>query len=216
MSGSPTGPDPDALHPLPEHPRVVHLRPLAKGRANVEVGPYAYYDDPDEPERFFERNVLHHHDFMEDRLLIGAFAAIATGTRVVMNGANHDLRGLTTYPFDIFAEWGTAFDLPGYLAQSRGDTVIGPDVWIGGEAWILPGVRIGPGAIVAAKSVVARDVAPYAVVAGNPAREVRRRLDEATVARLLRLAWWDWEPVRLASAIPLLRAGDLDALEVLA
>ncbi len=211
-----SGPDPDAPHPLPEHPRVVFLRPLAEGRANVEVGVHAYYDDPDEPERFFERNVLHHHDFMGDRLRIGAYAAIATGARIVMNGANHDMRGLSTYPFDIFAGWGTTFDLPAHVAQSRGDTAIGPDVWIGGEAWILPGVTIGAGAIVAAKSVVTRDVAPFAIVAGNPAREVRRRFDDATVARLLALAWWDWPVERVARAVPSLRAGDVGALEALA
>ena len=210
------GPDPDGLHPLRAHPRVVFLRPLAAGRANVEVGPYAYYDDPDAPEAFFERNVLHHHEFMRDTLRIGAFAAIASGARIVMNGAAHDMRGLSTYPFDVFAEWGTAFDPPAYVAQSRGDTAIGPDVWIGAEAWIMPGVTIGAGAIVAAKSVVARDVAPYAVVAGNPAREVRRRFDEATVARLLAFAWWAWPAERIARATPALRVGDLDALEALA
>ena len=211
-----TGPDPDALHPLPEHPRVVFLRPLAAGRANVEVGPYAYYDDPDAPEAFFDRNVLHHHEFMGDTLRIGAFAAIAAGARIVMSGANHDMRGATTYPFDIFAGWGIDLDLPGYVAQGRGDTAIGPDAWIGGEAWILPGVTIGAGAIVAARAVVSRDVAPYAVAAGNPAREVRRRFDGPTVARLLALAWWDWPAARVARAIPPLRAGDVDALEALA
>ena len=211
-----SGPDPDALHPLPEHPRVVFLRPLARGRANVEVGAHAYYDDPDEPERFFERNVLHHHEFMGDCLTIGAYGAIAAGARIVMNGANHDMRGLSTYPFDVFAGWGVELDLPAYVAQSRGDTAIGPDVWIGGEAWILPGVTIGAGAIVAARSVVTRDVAPYAIVAGNPAREVRRRFDEAAVARLLALAWWDWPAERVARAVPHLRAGDVGALEALA
>ena len=208
-----SGPDPDALHPLPEHPRVVFLRPLAEGRANVEVGPYAYHDDPDAPERFFERNVLHHHDFMGDRLRIGTFAAIAAGARIVMNGANHDMRGLSTYPFGVFAGWGVELDLAAHVAQSRGDTTIGADAWIGGEAWIMPGVTIGAGAIVAARAVVTRDVAPFAVVAGNPAREVRRRAGDATVSRLLALAWWDWPAERVARAAPALRSGDLDALE---
>jgi virginiamycin A acetyltransferase len=211
-----TLPDPDVLHPLPDHPRVVHLRPLAEGRANVTIGPFAYYDDPEQAEAFFDRNVLHHHAFLGDRLTIGAFTAIATGARIVMNGANHDLRGFTTFPFDVFPGWDQDFDLAGYRAQTRGDTVIGPDVWIGGEAWILPGVTIGAGAIVAAKAVVTRDVAPYAVVAGNPAQEVRRRYDPDTVARLLRLAWWDWPVERLRPALPALRRGDLAALEALA
>ncbi|SFP80955.1 CatB-related O-acetyltransferase [Tranquillimonas alkanivorans] len=206
------GPHPDTLHPLAEHPRVVFLRPLAEGRSNVTVGPFAYYDDLDAAEAFFEHNVLHHHDFMGDHLTIGAFSAIATGARIVMNGAAHDMRGVTTYPFDIFREWGTDFDLDGYRAQSRGDTVIGPDVWIGGEAWIMPGVTIGAGAVVAAKAVVTRDVAPYTVVAGNPAREVRKRFDDDTIARLLDLAWWDWPANRIAAAIPALRRGDLEAL----
>lgn len=208
-----TLPDPGILHPLPEHRRVVHLQPLAKGRDNVTVGPFAYYDDPDEPEAFFDRNVMHHHDFIGDRLTIGAFTAIATGVRIVMNGANHDMRGFTTYPFDVFPDWETEFDLKGYVAQSRGDTVIGGDVWIGGEAWIMPGVTIGPGAIVASKAVVTKDVAPFAVVAGNPAREVRRRFDDATIARLLEIAWWDWPTDKIARNIDAIRGTDLAALE---
>ena len=213
MTPPAAGPDPDALHPLPEHPRVVHLAPLAAGRPRVEVGPYAYYDDPDAPEAFFERNVLHHFEHMGDRLVIGAFCAIATGARIVMNGANHDMAGLSTYPFDVFAGWGAALDLPRYAAQSKGDTVIGPDVWIGAEAWILPGVTVGAGAIVAARSVVGRDVPPYAVVAGNPARVVRERLDAGTVERLLAVAWWDWAPERIAGALGAIRGADVAALE---
>ena len=207
------GPDPDGLRPLPEHPRVVFLRPLARGRRNVEVGPYAYHDDPDEPEAFFERNVLHHFEPMGDRLAIGAFAAIATGARIVMNGANHDMAGLSTYPFDIFPGWGAELDLARYAAQSRGDTVIGPDVWIGAEAWILPGVTVGAGAIVAARAVVGRDVPPYAVVAGNPARVVRERFDAGTAERLLAVAWWDWEPARIARHLDAIRGADVAALE---
>lgn len=206
-------PDPDALHPLPQHPRVVHLAPLARGRANVTVGRFAYYDDPDAPESFFDRNVLHHHDFMGDRLSIGGFAALASGVTIVMNGANHDMRGFSGFPFDVFAGWGAEFDLAGYVAQSRGDTSIGPDVWIGSGAWIMPGVVIGAGAIVAAKSVVTREVRPYAVVAGNPAREIRRRFDDETVERLLAIAWWDWPTERIARNVEAIRGADLAALE---
>ena len=204
--------DPETLHPLPQFPRVVFLRPLAAGRSNVSVGPYAYYDDPDHATEFFERNVLHHHDFMGDRLTIGAFTAIATGARFVMNGANHDMSGFTTFPFDIFPGWGD-LDLAKYLEQSKGDMTIGPDVWIGSEAWILPGVSVGAGAIVAAKAVVGRDVPPYSVVAGNPARVVRHRFEPEVARRLLAVAWWDWPIERILGNLAEIRGTDIDALE---
>jgi virginiamycin A acetyltransferase len=210
-----TGPDPDALHPMPGFPRIVALRPLAKGRANVTVGPYSYYDDPEHAPAFFERNVLHHFDFVGDRLEIGPFCAFATGCRIVMNGANHAMGGFSTYPFNIFGSgWEDGFDPATWAAEMRGDTVIGADVWVGAEAWIMPGVAIGPGAIVAAKAVVTRDVAPYAVVAGNPAREVRRRFDAATVEALLALAWWDWPVERITRNLDAIRGRDLAALRV--
>ncbi|NNU79817.1 CatB-related O-acetyltransferase [Halovulum dunhuangense] len=209
-----TLPDPDTLHPLPEHPRVVALRPLAKDRPNVTVGPFAYYDDPEHATEFFTRNVLHHHDFIGDRLTIGGFAAIATGVRIVMNGANHLTTGFSTYPFEIHGgAWAKGFDPSAYAAGLRGDTVIGPDVWIGMEAVIMPGVTIGAGAIVAARSVVTHDVAPFAVVAGNPARPVRQRFDEETVARLLAVAWWDWPSDRIARNLRAIRGTDITALE---
>lgn len=207
------GPDPQGLHPLPNFPRVVFLQPLAAGRPNVTVGPYAYYDDPDAPEAFFERNVLHHYEPVGDRLTIGAFCALATGVRIFMNGANHAMRGFSTYPFDVFGGgWEAGFDPEVYAAESRGDTVIGPDVWIGHEALILPGARIGAGAIVAARAVVSGDVPPFAVVAGNPARVVRTRFDATTVAALLEIAWWDWPPDRIGAHLDAIRGSDLAAL----
>jgi virginiamycin A acetyltransferase len=211
------GPDPDALHPMPGFPRIVALRPLAAGRANVSVGPYACFDDPGRATAFFDRNVLHHFDFVGDRLVIGAFCALATGCRIVMNGANHAMGGFSTYPFNIFGGgWKAGFDPATWEAEYRGDTVIGPDVWIGSEAWILPGVTIGAGAIIAARAVVTRDVAPYTVVAGNPAREVRRRFDAPTVAALLDIAWWDWPANRITRNLNAIRGADLAALRAAA
>lgn len=208
------GPDPDLLTPLPAHARVKFLRPLAEGRANVTVGRYSYYDDPDERGAFFAENVQHHYDFVGDRLTIGAFVAIAAHVRIVMNGAAHATGGFSTFPFEIFGGgWERGFDPSIYAAENRGDTSIGSDIWIGTEAMILPGVTIGPGAIVAARAVVSRDVAPYAVVAGNPAREMRTRFDPATVETLLDLAWWDWPSERIGAHLDAIRGADLRALE---
>ncbi|MEM8789186.1 MAG: CatB-related O-acetyltransferase [Pseudomonadota bacterium] len=208
-----TAPDPTRLHPLPDHPRVVALQPLAAGRKNVTVGHFAYYDDPDDATAFFDRNVLHHHDFMGDHLTIGPFCALATGTTIVMNGAAHAMDGFSTFPFDIFGgAWGASFDPARYAAAGRGDTVIGADVWCGMQALIMPGLTIGPGAIVAARAVVSQDVPPFAVVAGNPARIVRHRFDDATIAALLDLAWWDWPLNAITAALPAIRATDLAAL----
>lgn len=209
-----TGPDPNTLHPMPGFPRVVALRPLAAGRSNVTVGPYSYYDDPEHAEAFFDRNVLHHFDFTGDRLVIGPFCAFATGMRIVMNGANHAMSGFSTYPFNIFANgWEAGFDPATWQAENRGDTTIGADVWIGAEAWIMPGITIGPGAIVAARAVVTQDVAPFTVVAGNPARLVRQRFDDVTVAALLEIAWWDWSAQKITRNLNAIRGNDLAALE---
>ena len=208
------GPDPATRFPLEITEQLAFLQPLAEGRDNVEIGRFAYYDDPAGPEHFFERNVRYHFPFLGDRLVIGPFCAIAAGAQFIMNGANHSLDGISTFPFAIFGNgWDEGFDIEDWRAGARGDTVIGPDVWIGSEAMILPGVTIGAGAVVAARAVVSRDVPPYAIVAGNPARTIRTRYDEATVARLLALAWWDWPVEKITTAIPALREGNLDALE---
>ncbi|MEM8869049.1 MAG: CatB-related O-acetyltransferase [Pseudomonadota bacterium] len=208
-----THPDPARLHPLPKHPRVVNLQALAGDRPNVTVGSFAYYDDPDDPTAFFERNVLHHHEFMGDHLTIGPFCALATGVRIIMNGAAHALDGFTTFPFEIFgAAWAEGFDPGRYTDASRGDTVIGADVWIGTEAMIMPGLTIGPGAVIAARSVVTQDVPPYTVVAGNTARVVRPRFDPDTARALERIAWWDWPLEKITRNLTAVRGADLAAL----
>src|SRR5690606_33546632 len=170
---------------MPGQPRVTFLNAVLRNPL-IEIGDYTYYDDPDGPEAF-ERNVLYHYPFVGDRLVIGRFCAIATGATFIMNGANHRLAGLTTYPFTIYDQSWSGLCPEQLELAPRGATVIGNDVWIGRSAVILPGVTIGDGAVIGAHAVVSRPVRPYAVVAGNPAREVRRRLADDAVERMLRL-----------------------------
>jgi virginiamycin A acetyltransferase len=158
--------------------------------------------------------VLHHYPFIGDRLVIGKFCAIAEGARFIMNGANHAMSGFSTYPFNIFGHgWEEGFDVRTWEAENRGDTVVGNDVWIGMEAVILPGIRIGDGAIVAAKSVVTHDVPAYAIVAGNAAKVVKMRFDDKTVKRLLKVAWWDWPQDKVSRNLDAIRGADIEALE---
>ena len=209
-----TVPDPDRLHPLAATDQLVFLKPLAASRANVSVGDYSYYDDPDDATGFFERNVRYHFEFVGDRLIIGPFCAIGRGAQIIMNGATHAMRGFSAFPFNIFGGgWEAGFDPTSWAEENRGDTVIGPDVWIGTEAMLMPGVTVGAGAIVAARAVVTHDVPPYAVVAGNPARLVRTRFDPETVARLIAVAWWDWPRDKLARNLDAVRGADIAALE---
>ena len=183
------------IHPIDGQERVVFLKPLVRS-PTIDVGEYTYYDSPDDPTAFERDAVL--YGFGPERLIIGRFCAIAAEVRFLMPGANHADLGPSTYPFGVFgAGWADTMDLV-MSAPSRGDTVVGHDVWLGYSALVLPGVRIGHGAVVAAASVVARDVPPYAIVAGNPARVIRSRFPEEDVARLLRAAWWDW-PIDLVT-----------------
>lgn len=147
----------------------------------------------------------------ETRLHIGRYCSISDGVTILLGG-NHRLDWTTTYPFPAFPEqWPEAAALQGHPA-SRGDVVIGSDVWIGFGATILSGVTIGDGAVIGAGAMVSRDVAPYAVAAGNPAREVRKRFSEDTISRLLALQWWDWPEDRVRKHLPLLCSGDIAAL----
>src|SRR3954462_7268369 len=188
-------PDPTVLHPIAGQQRVVFLRALVQS-PNIEVGEYTYYDSYGDPLAFEREAVL--YAFGPERLIIGRFCAIASGVRFLMPGANHAGVGPSTFPFGVFGPpWDDTMDIV-MSAPSRGDTVVGHDVWLGYSALVLPGVRIGHGAVVAAPSVVAREVPPYAIVAGNPARVVRSRFSERDVAGLLRAAWWDW-PIELVN-----------------
>jgi len=207
-----TIPNPNILHPWAEFPQICFIKQSIKN-PNVIIGDYSYYDDPVDSENF-ERNILYHYPFIGDRLIMGKFCAIARDVKFIMNGANHNLNGLSSYPFEIFpGAWREG--LQGQVDYPyKGDTLIGNDVGIGYEALIMPGVTIGDGAIIASRSVVSSDVPPYTVVAGNPARPVRQRFDDATVARLLELRWWDWDIERVTRNLPHIARGELDAIGV--
>jgi virginiamycin A acetyltransferase len=216
MYGPNNGPNPGIKHPIPMHTRVGFLKPLVTAE-NIEVGDFTYYDDPDGPDLFQTKCVLHHYPFIGDRLIIGKFCAIAEGARFIMNGANHAMSGFSTYPFNIFGHgWEEGFDPETWHRELRGDTVVGNDVWIGMEALILPGMSIGHGAIAAAKAVVTHDVPPYAIVAGNPAKVVKMRFDQRTVDRLLKIAWWDWPVDKIGRNLNAIRGADIAALEAAA
>jgi virginiamycin A acetyltransferase len=206
-------PDPTVVHPIPGQDRMVFLRSVVRS-PNIEVGEYTYYDDPDDATSFESKAVL--YAFGPERLVIGKFCAIAAGVRFLMPGANHADLGPSTYPFGVFGPpWDHTMDLV-MGAPSRGDTVVGNDVWLGYQALVLPGVTIGHGAVIAAASVVTRDVPPYAVVAGNPAKLIRSRFDEQDVARLLRAAWWDWPPAALTEHARTIMSGTPAELERIA
>ena len=208
-------PSPDVRYPMPAHKRVVLLKSVLSG-PNVSAGDYSYYDDPDEPERFQERNVLYHYESNGDRLDIGRYCAFAAGATFIMGGANHRMDGPSTFPFPIMGgAWAAHMDLLSGLPM-RGDTVVGSDVWLGYRTLVMPGVKIGHGAVAAAGSVIADDVPPYAIVGGAPARILKMRFDARTIERLLALAWWSRSAEWVTANVRALMAGDVAALEAAA
>lgn len=211
MPASLTGPNPNNSYPLEATRQVAFLKPVVD-HPMIEIGEYTYYDDPDGPEKFVETCVRYHFPHMNDRLIIGRYCAIAAKVRFIMSGANHSLDGFSTYPFSIFgAGWeGEPVD---WVKNSRGDTQVGNDVWIGTDAVIMPGVTIGDGAIIGAKAVVAKDVPPYGVVAGNPAQLVKSRFEQDIIDRLLAVAWWEWPPEKVTANLNAICGADIAALE---
>lgn len=205
-------PDPNAVF-LNEYKTSCFLKNIIKA-PNIAVGNYTYYDDAVDPTGFEQNNVLFNYPEFGDKLTIGKFCMIASGTKFIMGPANHRLSSVTAYPFNVF---GGAWEqnTPPHLSQlpHKGDTVIGNDVWIGRESVILPGVKIGDGAIIAAYSVVAKDVPAYTVYGGNPARLIKKRFDDELTGLLLRFRWWDLEADALPDFLPLLCDPDLEKVK---
>lgn len=201
-------PDPNAIFPN-EYKTSCFLKNVVTA-SNITIGDYTYYDDPSGPTEFEKNNILYNHPEFGDKLIIGNFCSIAAGTRFIMGPANHRLCSVTAYPFHVFGgAWQEA--TPDHLSQLpfKGDTVVGNDVWFGKDCVIMPGVKIGDGAIIAAHSVVVKDIPPYSVAGGNPAKVIKKRFDDELTDLLLQFKWWDLAPEALVEILPLLCDPDL-------
>lgn len=204
------GPDPATQFPLTGYDRLCFLKNIVSN-PNISVGDFTYYDDFEDV-RNFEKNVRYHFDFIGDKLTIGKFCAIASGVEFIMNGGNHLVESISSYPFSIFGN-GWEHAMEGRNFPSKGDIVVGNDVWLGYRSVILAGVTIGDGAIIGAYSVVTKDVAPYTIVAGNPAKEIRRRFSDAEIDQLLALKWWDWPIEKISENVYLLTENSVSDLK---
>lgn len=183
------GPDKHEKFPLKGYDKLCFLKNIIKN-PNIIVGDYTYYDDFENVENF-EKNVKYLFDFRGDKLIIGKFCMIASGVTFVMNGGNHLTEAISSYPFASFGNgWEKAME--GKTYPNKGNTIIGNDVWIGYNATITAGVTIGDGAIIATNATVVKDVPPYTIVGGNPAKEIKKRFDEETIKKLLEIQWWNW------------------------
>ena len=204
------GADPKDKHPMKGFPQICFIQNTVSN-PNIIIGDYTYYDDPKDSEDF-ERNVLYHFPFVGDQLIIGKFCALARDVKFIMNGANHKLDGFSTYPFQIFGNGWEKVDPQPEALPYKGNTVIGSDVWIGYETVTPPGVQVGDGAIIAAKSVVVSDVPPYTISGGNPARCIRQRFDDEVIRSLLEIAWWDWEIEKITRNLDKIVSADIGSL----
>jgi virginiamycin A acetyltransferase len=196
-------PNPNVIFPVPNTDTVTYIKPTIKNK-NIIVGDFTYFSDVD-----FEKHVTHFYEFYDDKLIIGKFCQIASGVEFIMNGANHQMNSVSTFPFYIFEKWNESAPSLDKLPL-KGDTVIGNDVWIGQNSTILPGVKIGDGAIIGAKSVVGSDIEPYTIAVGNPARVIKKRFDEELIELMLKLKWWDLPIKEIMKLIPLLHDNDIE------
>ncbi|SDL33860.1 virginiamycin A acetyltransferase [Kandleria vitulina] len=196
-------PDSNTIHPIAGYDQEIYVKPTISN-PNIIVGDFTYMADKE-----FESHVTHLYEWNNDKLIIGKFCQIASGVEFIMNGANHQMNAVSTFPFYTLEGWNmnapSIEDLP-----LKGDTIIGNDVWIGQNATILPGVHIGDGAIIGANSVVGSDVEAYTIVAGNPARLIRKRFDDELTFLLLNYKWWDQSIEDIQELIPIITNHDLE------
>ncbi|MDY4609360.1 MAG: CatB-related O-acetyltransferase [Sphaerochaetaceae bacterium] len=203
----------EKIYPRTGDTQTVYLQAVVKN-PNVSIGAYTMYNDfVHDPVDFETNNVLYHYPINKDRLIVGKFCSIACGAKFIFTSANHTLKSLSTYPFPLFfEEWESPVSEITTAWDNKGDIVIGNDVWIGYEAVIMSGVHIGDGAIIGTRAVVTKDVAPYTIVGGVPAKTIRKRFDQETITKLESLRWWDLPRDQIKRLIPAIRTGNVNAL----
>ena len=201
------------IYPRTGDQQTVYLNAVIKD-PQIEVGDYTIYNDfIADPLLFEKNNVLYHYPIHREKLIIGKFCSIACGTKFLFNCANHTLKSLSTYTFPLFyEEWELEKSNITTAWDNKGNIVIGNDVWIGYEAVIMAGVHIGDGAIIAARTVVTKDVPPYTIVGGTPAKEIRKRFDAEIIQQLLLLKWWNWSTDKIRQCLPYIAGGKLNEL----
>ena len=204
------------IYPRTGDNQTVYLNAVIKD-PQIEVGDYTIYNDfVANPLLFEKNNVLYHYPIHREKLIIGKFCSIACGTKFLFNCANHTLKSLSTYTFPLFyEEWELEKSNITTAWDNKGDIVIGNDVWIGYEAVIMAGVHIGDGAIIAARAVVTKDVPPYTIVGGTPAKEIRKRFDAEVIQQLFMLKWWDWSADKIRKCLPYIAEGKMDELLII-
>lgn len=205
--------NPNLIYPRSGDRQTVYLKNVVSD-SNIEVGDFTIYNDfVNDPRDFEKNNVLYHYPINGDRLKIGRFCSIACGAKFLFTSGNHTLRSLSTYTFLIFFdEWNLDKSRICEAWDNKGDIELGNDVWVGYEAVIMSGVKIGSGAIIGTRAVVTKDVPPYTVAAGVPAKPIRRRFDDSTIETLEKLRWWDWRDEKLAAAIDAIQTGNIKQL----
>ena len=199
-------PNPNVVYPISGYKQEIYVKPTLKN-PNIIVGDFTYIADSD-----FESHVSHHYNWNNDKLIIGKFCQIAAGVEFVMNGANHQMNAVTTFPFYTLDGWNMDPPKKANLPL-KGDKIIGNDVWIGQNAVILPGVHVGDGVIIGANSIVGSDIEPYTVVAGNPAKPLRKRFDDELIVLLLKFKWWDKDICEINNLIPLLTCSNIEKVK---
>lgn len=204
-------PDAKKIYPRTNDRTICYLQNVIQN-PNIIVGDFTFYHDFVDPRAFEKQNVLYHYPVNQDRLIIGKFCSIACGAKFLFNGSNHTMKSLSTYPFPIFPEWNEQAPVA-EAWDNKGDIVIGNDVWVGYEAVIMAGVKIGDGAIIGTRAVVTKDVPPYAIVGGVPAKIIRKRFDEATIEVLQKIKWWDWDVAQIRENSEAIRKADLESLQ---
>lgn len=206
-------PDSRKIYPRSYDQQTVYLKNVIDN-PNIEVGDYTFYNDCDKDPRDFQKNnVLYHYPVNQDKLIIGRFCSIACGAKFLLNSANHTLNSLSTYPFPIMPEeWELEMDVT-KAWDNKGDIIVGNDVWIGYEAVVLAGVTIGDGAVIGSRALVTRDVEPYTIVGGVPAKTIKKRFSDKVTAALQSMQWWDWPDEKIAESITAIQTGDIDRLK---